>query len=111
MLRQLLRIDGVEVPAICDIKVSHLDRAIEIVKQARGNTAAGYSKGPYDYRRMLERDDFDAVLIATPALLRLTLPQGSAIWGIPESRLKMVANEVPPRRSDLRSSPKTGNIR
>lgn len=55
LLRQMLRLEGVEVPAICDIKVDHLDRAVEIVKQARGNTAAGFSKGPYDYRRMLKQ--------------------------------------------------------
>lgn len=89
LLRQMLRLEGVEAPAICDINADHLDRAVEIVKQARGNTAAGFSKGPYDYRRMLERDDFDAVLIATPAVLHAEMAVDSLVAG------KHVASEVP----------------
>jgi len=89
LLRQLLRVEGVQVPAICDVKVSHLERGIELVKQARGNTPAGFSKGPYDYRRMLERDDFDAVLIATPAILHAEMSVDSMNAG------KHVASEVP----------------
>jgi len=56
---------GVEVPALCDIQEPHLNRAVEIVKSVRGNTPEGYSKGPKDYLRMLERDDLDAVICAT----------------------------------------------
>ncbi len=66
LLRSILAIPGVTVPAICDINEAHLDRAIAAVEKAHGNTPAGYSKDEYDYRRMLARDDFDAVLIATP---------------------------------------------
>ena len=89
LLRQMLRLEGVEVPAICDINVDHLDRGIEIVKQARGNAPAGFSEGPYDYRRMLQRDDFDAVLIATPAVLHAEMSVDSLNAG------KHAASEVP----------------
>ncbi len=66
-LLQLALKAGVEVPALCDIKPPHLDRAIDIVAKARdGRKPAGYSQGPKDYQRMLQRDDLDAVIIATP---------------------------------------------
>jgi len=58
---------GIEIPAICDIKEAHLNRAIELVQKTRPDAKVeGYSKGPTDYRRMLQRDDLDAVLVATP---------------------------------------------
>ena len=58
---------GAEVPALCDIKVPNLNRAIDVVVKARdGRKPAGYSKGPKDYQRMLQRDDLDAVIIGTP---------------------------------------------
>ncbi|MFQ5811403.1 MAG: Gfo/Idh/MocA family protein [Armatimonadota bacterium] len=69
LLRLALRFPGVEVPAICDIDESHLNRGVEMVREVRGNRPAGYSAGPTDYRRLLERDDTDAVLVATPMLL------------------------------------------
>ncbi len=57
---------GVEVPAVCDINEAHLNRALELVAKARGRKPEGYSRGPTDYRRMLQRDDLDAVIVATP---------------------------------------------
>lgn len=58
---------GVEVPALCDIKQPHLDRAIGVVQKARdGRKPAGYCDGPKGYRKMLQRDDLDAVVVATP---------------------------------------------
>jgi predicted dehydrogenase len=66
LLRLILNVPGVEVPAICDINEAHLNRAQTVVQEARGSRPAGYSQGPTDYRRMLERDDLDAVVIATP---------------------------------------------
>jgi len=89
LLRVLLTHPGVEVPAICDINESHLNRAIKIVQRVRGNTPAGFSKGPYDYRRMLERDDFDGVLIATPAELHAEMAVDTMLAG------KHVGSEVP----------------
>ncbi|MGQ9574153.1 MAG: Gfo/Idh/MocA family protein [Thermoguttaceae bacterium] len=58
---------GAEVPALCDIKPPHLSRAIDMVAKARdGRRPAGYPHGPTDYRRMLQRDDLEAVIIGTP---------------------------------------------
>ncbi len=39
---------GVEVPALCDIKEPNLNRAIDVVDQARGREPEGYSRGPQD---------------------------------------------------------------
>jgi predicted dehydrogenase len=55
----------VQVNAICDINKKHLNRALNIVKTMKGNSPAGYSADELDYRNMLQRNDIDAVLIAT----------------------------------------------
>ena len=89
LLKRLLMLPDTTVPAICDIDESHLNRAIEIVKRTRGNTPAGFSKGPYDYRRMLERDDFDAVLVATPVEWHARMAIDSMLAG------KHAGTEVP----------------
>ena len=80
---------GVDVPAICDINEAHLNRALDIVAKARdGRRPAGYSKGPTDYRRMLKRDDLDAILIGTPM-------QDHAVMSIDSMRAgKHVLSEV-----------------
>jgi len=77
--------DTVQVPALCDINEANLNRAIGIVREARGNDPAGYSAGPTDYRRLLERDDVDAVLVATPMQLHGqmaidSLRAGKHVW-------------------------------
>lgn len=56
---------GVDMPALCDIKEANLNRAIDIVEQARGRRPEGYSRGPRDYVRMLQRDDLDAIICGT----------------------------------------------
>src|SRR5664279_4914940 len=66
-LLQLAMDQGVDVPALCDVKPAHLDRGVALVAKARrGRRPEGYGKDDRDYRRMLQRDDLDAVLIATP---------------------------------------------
>jgi predicted dehydrogenase len=66
LLRNLLTHPEIAVPVICDIDEANLRRALDLVAKARGARPEGFSKGPDDYRRMLARDDFQAVLIATP---------------------------------------------
>lgn len=65
-LRQLLLLEGVEIQALCD---HHAPTAREHADycEAQGRPRPDeYSRGDYDYRRMLERDDLDAVVISTP---------------------------------------------
>ena len=69
---------GVEVPALCDINEAHLNRGIDVVQKAReGRKPAGYSQGPTDYRRMLTRDDLDAVIVATPMQVHAEMSIGA----------------------------------
>ncbi len=89
LLRQLLRLEGIEIPVICDINEDHYGRAARVVEKERGNTPEGFCKGDYDYRRMLARDDFDAVLIATPMSWHAEMAVDSMNAG------KHVASEVP----------------
>ncbi len=66
LLRVFLRLKEVDVTAVCDIDEAHVKRAQNVVQQARGSQSAGYSAGPTDYRRLLDRNDIEAVVIATP---------------------------------------------
>ncbi len=66
LLKVAVTVPGVEVPAICDIKKEHLERALGIVEKAHSKKPEGYSAGPTDYRNLLARDDLDAVVIAVP---------------------------------------------
>lgn len=53
------QIDRFEVAACCDILPFRLEKALQIVA---GGSAEGYK----DYRKMLENNDLDAILVATP---------------------------------------------
>lgn len=61
LLKHMLNVPGTRVAALCDINPETLAKAVEQAK-AGGQTAEGVA----DYRRLLDRRDFDAVLIATP---------------------------------------------
>jgi len=69
LLRLIQQIPGVRITAICDINEANLNRAIEAVRETSGEKPAGYAAGPLDYRRLLAREDVDAVVIATPVPL------------------------------------------
>ncbi|MFB3827861.1 MAG: Gfo/Idh/MocA family protein [Bryobacteraceae bacterium] len=89
LLNVLLSFPEVDIPAVCDINEQNLKRALLAVEKARGRRPEGFSKGPDDYRRMLARGDFRAVLIATPQELHARMALDSMTAG------KFVASEVP----------------
>ena len=66
MLRLLLAIDGVEVKAISDPYPPAIEGAKKLFAELDVATPEFYGNGDYDYRNMLQRDDIDAVYIATP---------------------------------------------
>src|SRR3990172_3821083 len=52
-----------EFKAICDIRPDNRQKALEVCKERWGTQPEVY---PDDYRKMLARDDVEAVFIATP---------------------------------------------
>jgi predicted dehydrogenase len=89
LLKQALARPGVDVLAICDIDARNLKRGQDLVKEFKGHVPEGFAKGPDDYRRMLGRDDFRAVLIATPQEEHARMAIDALKAG------KFVASEVP----------------
>jgi predicted dehydrogenase len=61
-LQSFLRHPDVNVAGLCDVDQGHLDRAVEAVRRQRGASPPAAK----DFRRLLERKDVDAVMIATP---------------------------------------------
>lgn len=57
LLKNMLKVPGVKVVAICDIDPERLKAA---------QAAAGGADGLEEYRKLLDRKDIDAVVIATP---------------------------------------------
>lgn len=65
-MADMLKIEGAEVTALCDIHKPTLDRALKMVVDSGQRHPATYGDGPEAYKKMLERDDIDVVYIATP---------------------------------------------
>lgn len=61
-IRHFLEHPDVEAAAVCDVDRTHLDRAAALVETLRGRRPDAYG----DFRRVLDRKDIDAVMIATP---------------------------------------------
>ena len=60
-----LGIEGVEVPAICDINDTNLYRAKRWIEESGQPTPKLYGKTKTDFVRMCEEEDLDAVICAT----------------------------------------------
>ncbi len=69
LTRVLMGHRGVRFPAVCDIVSEKAEHTAGFIKKQLGKAVETYTKGPKDYLRMLERDDLDAVLVATPMQL------------------------------------------
>lgn len=65
-VRNLLRIEGVEIRAVCDIVEEKVARVQQWVVEAGQRKPEGYSRGPWDFKRLCDRDDLDLVYNATP---------------------------------------------
>lgn len=63
---QMMMMEGVEVVAICDNHVPTAQRAVKSVTDKGRAAPALYTNGDQDFKRMLDRDDIDIVIIATP---------------------------------------------
>lgn len=66
LMDTLLCFPDVEVPAVCDISAGAAAQAQETVEKKTGKRPEAYTRGGDDWKRLLEREDLDAVVIATP---------------------------------------------
>ncbi len=65
-VQNLLKIEGVEIRAVCDIVPEKVARVQKWVVAAGQKEPEGYSRGPTDFKRLCERPDLDLVYNATP---------------------------------------------
>jgi hypothetical protein len=85
----LLGMDSVEIKALCDVDDGFLHRAKKWVTDAGKPSPALYSRGKTDYLRMVERDDLDFVVTATPWQFHAPVCVAAMLAG------KHAATEVP----------------
>lgn len=64
--RNMLRIEGCQVTAVCDIRPDRVKWAQAEAVKAGFPEPKGYSKGDYDYERMCEQEDLDLVYNSAP---------------------------------------------
>jgi len=62
----LLRIEGAEIKAVCDMREERTLWAQEQCRLHGKSIPAAYNKGPEDYQRMCDTEDLDLVYNATP---------------------------------------------
>jgi predicted dehydrogenase len=65
LLGILLGMEDVEIPALCDINREHLTMAEDMVSKSDRKKPEGYWKDEYVFQKLMDRDDIDAVIIAT----------------------------------------------
>lgn len=78
--------------AACDVAKDRLDETVARLGQAQGNKVDAYE----DYRRILERKDIDAVLIATPDHWHSPMTIDACAAGKDVYCEKPVSNEIEP---------------
>jgi predicted dehydrogenase len=89
LLGSLLGMEGLEYPALCDINRENLAAAQTMVTRAGHAEPEGYWKTEESFRELMQRDDIDAVIIATPWNWHTPM----AVWGMKCG--KYVGVEVP----------------
>ncbi len=88
-VENFLKIEGVEVKAVCDIVEEKVARVQQMVVEAGQPKPNGYSRGPYDFKRLCETEDVDLVVNSTPWEWHVPVCVSTMING------KHAATEVP----------------
>jgi len=65
-VNNFVRIPGVEVVAICDIREDHAIRSQKICENAGMGKPELYTRGEEDFKRLCQREDIDLIFTATP---------------------------------------------
>jgi predicted dehydrogenase len=65
-VRNLLKIPGCRITAVCDIRPERTDWATKAITEKGDPAPAVYNKGPRDFERLCETEDLDLVYNATP---------------------------------------------
>ena len=65
-VRNLLRIPGCRVTAVCDVREERTDWATKAITEAGQPAPKAYTRGVRDFERMCETEDLDLVYNATP---------------------------------------------
>ena len=65
-VRNLVRIKGARIAAVCDIRAAHAERARDIITEAGHPAPTLYTGGERDFERMCAEEDLDLVYNATP---------------------------------------------
>ena len=82
LLRLCLGFPDVSIPAVCDIAPDNLRRAQDAVEESGRSRPEGYGKDERSYLELLQRDDLDGVVIATPWELHIPMAVDSMKAGI-----------------------------
>ncbi len=65
-VENLLKIEGAEIRAVCDVLPEKVERAQKLVTDAGQPRPKGFSRGPTDFKRLCDQPDLDLVFTATP---------------------------------------------
>lgn len=65
-VQQLLKIEGAEIRAVCDIVEAHAERAAALVEQAGQPKPSLFTRGERDFERLCAEANLDVVYTATP---------------------------------------------
>ncbi|HEY7058820.1 MAG TPA: Gfo/Idh/MocA family oxidoreductase [Vicinamibacterales bacterium] len=65
-VRNLLKIPGCRITAVCDIRGERTDWATQAITAAGQAAPTAYTRGPRDFERLCEAEDLDLVYNATP---------------------------------------------
>jgi predicted dehydrogenase len=89
--------ENLEVVVICDTTPANLKRGLDMVEEKTGKRPEGIGDAPYDYRKVLTRQDLDCVVLATPCYWHTTmyldcLKHGKHFYG--EKPMSITAGEL-----------------
>lgn len=87
-MRSLIRIDGVEIRALCDLVPERAEAAKKKL-EGTGHDPVFYAGTPDEWKKLCERDDLDLVIVTTPWYLHAEM----AVYAMEQG--KHVASEVP----------------